>query len=45
MYIKPGIRLQEDLMAWVVEGCARKLNAVLDSCLLGVAEQVNLMAI
>lgn len=35
MYTKQGIGLQEDLMARVVEGCARKLNAVSDSCLLG----------
>lgn len=42
---KQGIGLQEDLMARVVEGCARKLNAVSDSCLLGVAEQMNFMAV
>lgn len=41
-YMRCGLQV---LLAGVVEGCGRKPNAVSDSCLLGVAEQMNFMAV
>lgn len=45
IYTKQGTGLQGDLMARMAEYCARKLNAVSDTCLIGVAEQIIFMIV